>query len=268
MANPKTIISLKLAMGLIAVGCLVMAGAKAWASDPEPRKQASNSWLTQRESLSVEDIAIENRTRGLRLIALEKESEYLIAKFRNDYNKIITGYQVSVGIGSIQTQLLNESDQLFPGGIRKEVLPLQVDLDKHGIKILAVIFEDRTSDGDANSIQEMSDYRAGVKLQRIHSLSILQSIQKLAASGIRFSLSEFEARGAALSKEEEEKLSPNVKLGFRTERNRFLRLLSNLKNLRRAEEEGNFKADEVSESAFNKEVSAIIAQYLSTINKL
>ncbi|HVF90675.1 MAG TPA: hypothetical protein VNH22_11460 [Blastocatellia bacterium] len=268
MISPKPITSLKLAIILIAIGSLAVVGGKARGSDPELGKQESNSWLARREVLSVENIAIENRTKGLTLITLEKESEYLIAKFRNDYDKIITGYQVSVGIGSIQTQLLSESDQLLPGAIRKEILPLQVDLDKYGIKILAVIFDDRTSEGDVNSIHEMSDYRAGVKLQRLHSLALLQNIQKLAASGIKFNLSEFETGGIALSKEEEEKLSPNVKLGFRTERNRFQRVFGNLKNLRRDEEDGNFKAHEGNESAFNKELSAIIGQYLSTINKL
>src|SRR5262249_167298 len=64
---------------------------------------------------------------------------------------------------------------LAPGNSKNEFLALEVDPDlkRKGIVILAVVFNDGTADGLAESIREIQDYRLGEQKQIEHIYGFL-----------------------------------------------------------------------------------------------
>ncbi|HEY6802657.1 MAG TPA: hypothetical protein VI306_03665 [Pyrinomonadaceae bacterium] len=84
---------------------------------------------------------------------------------RNISDKNINGLQVSVGTNSFIVEFLDADEtkqKLRPGEIYQEWFPVKFSND---ISILAVVFDDNSSSGNALLAQEIFDTRRGVKKQ-------------------------------------------------------------------------------------------------------
>jgi hypothetical protein len=122
------------------------------------------------EATDVNNLTITNKTSAFNIINAEKMPEGIIhLTLQNGYNKSITAYQFSIGntktlVDSLFT-IHNES--VAPGKSKDEFLAIDIDpeLKRKGIVILAVVFDDSTSDGYADSIREIQDYRLGEQKQ-------------------------------------------------------------------------------------------------------
>lgn len=165
----------------IVIGVVVLSGIRASLSTSS--RQVRN--LSNREQLTddfrIEDLRVENRTQNLEIIAIEKEGPGLRVVLRNNYLKAVTGYQVLIGRCTVQTELILSGDStnyIPPGGSREEHYVIQEGIQRHGFKILAVVLEDGTADGDRKFISEIKGYRLGVKTAREHAFYILQDISK------------------------------------------------------------------------------------------
>ncbi|MFY9556036.1 MAG: hypothetical protein WAV47_15100, partial [Blastocatellia bacterium] len=121
-------------------------------------------------NLNVKRLKVTNKTRAFEVINMEKVgSKTIQLTFRNSYDKKITGFQVSVGHGRVQTDLTLSGDDsyfILPGTTYQRIYAIQDDTGTRGITILAVVFEDGTSDGDSEAIEEIEYYRLGMKKER------------------------------------------------------------------------------------------------------
>lgn len=146
-----------LAVGLV---CVVSAGSALWLPHSKSNTQDG---LPQ----------VKNETASFQLVSEEKRGSFLVVKVRNISGKGITAYSVSLGRSSRQDMDYCISGYTIEPGSTEEIeFPLS-DLDvtdtsngkRTQIRILSVIFADRTSDGDRGVAAMIQDRRLGKKIQ-------------------------------------------------------------------------------------------------------
>ena len=194
-------------------------------------KKLKSEWQERKDRLKVEDLTIENRTQALIITNIEKKDNLFIVTLRNDSQKTITGYEVSIGKAVHQSESLAGVDPhnvLLPGETRQKIYPVQVDVDKLGIKILAVVFDDKTEEGDPKYIQEIRDYRLGMRMQHEHMLRLLQGTLSLSGEAMASVLERMKSQLSPITKEEEENLPPIVGSALNGERDRALHVIDEI----------------------------------------
>jgi hypothetical protein len=97
-----------------------------------------------------------------------------------------------------------------------------------GITILAVLFEDGTSDGATPAIAEIKEKRAGTKIQLKRILPLIQNVLSPAGSSKLITLDQLKEQIASLPDEGEDAASSHAKKGFRSAKEDALMNLQNL----------------------------------------
>lgn len=231
--GPKKNIS-KLVASSLVLGLAVLLSVTAWTSDffPSltPSHQQSDAYSQRKEKLRTVTIAVENRTSSLEVVSVDKfiDQNVIVMVLRNGYPRPITGYKFSVGISIDYSERLN-AKWIEPGGEIKEFLPLQLGLDTEGIKILAVIFDDESTDGDPRFVREIHDRREGARIQRGRTLSHLKRIMNSGDVDLLTAVSSFESELGPLSVEESANLSADKIAGLSSERYMILKELNRIR---------------------------------------
>lgn len=227
----------------IMIGCVVPIGMSALL--PRHREEGFDERQRQkRNRLSSAELQVQNLTRGLAVVSIEKHVDQDVLKvvLRNDYLKIITAYKVAVGSGTIATETIPEQEPdnfvpFRPGEMREEMYPLQTDVDTLGIKILAVLFDDKTSDGVPQYVREIQEYRLGEKLGIEQALKLLDGIAESSEAEIPLMLRKVQAHLSAHSEDEEKPLPHFAKVGFHDARARIVGNLNLMQNQSALEEQ-------------------------------
>lgn len=116
---------------------------------------------------------LSNRTSGFEAVNVETKSGRVRLTLKNNYNKTITAYAISTGENTHSLHELESKEFLTPGSTRNQ----DVRLPSEGnITVLAVVFGDKTSDGDATAVKEINDYRLGKKTQYDRIVPLLNKI--------------------------------------------------------------------------------------------
>lgn len=218
-------------------------------------------WERRKENLKVEDLRFENDTKGLTIISKEREGDFINLKLRNDYTKTVTAFVVAVAKMTIHTETLTGADYndvFLPGDIREESYFLQLDVDKLGIKLLAVAFEDGTTDGTKMFVDNIRQYRSGMKMQREHSLALLKGIVNTSSVDLQSSLANLQAQAPQISQEKQRELPYFVRRGLLDEQDRFLRLIQHIKGI----------DVKITKSEQSQMINKIIENYTKTLKQL
>lgn len=224
----------KLAASLMVLGVAVLLSVTAWTSNffpsSTPAGHQSDAFNQRKEKLRTATIAVENRTSSLEVVSVDKfiDQNVIVMILRNGYPRHVTGYKFSHGISIDYSERLN-SKWIEPGGEVKEFLPLQLGLETEGIKILAVIFGDESTDGDPQFVREIHDRREGARTQRRRTLSLLKRAMKSGDLDLLTALSSLESKLAPLSVEESVNLSPDEVAGLSSERYMVLQELNRIR---------------------------------------
>jgi hypothetical protein len=204
-------------------------------------------------------LIIANKTSGFEVIESKTAQGMVELSFRNAYKKSITAYVVSIGDHFTFTEEFIYSEVDFairPGEPLTKGIPLPFDLSSKQtvpLTILAVVFEDRTGEGDQEILRGIEDERLGEKVQVMRILSLLEevpaqandsrqemAIAKRLKSRAESALSKGEAetladlksvkpRGAGPDLEVRSDLSEQFKNGLQTGRETILRKIYELK---------------------------------------
>ena len=182
----------------------------------------------------IEDLRITNHTSSFNVVDIKKLSDSIFEiTFQNNYSKRITGFEVSVGGMRVQTELTLGGDEgqfISPGGSYQEAYSAQQGLDRHGVQILAVVFDDGSGDGDTKYIKEITDYRFGMQVERQRVLALLEEVLKATDEHIPQALEELESNlSFGIASTSQNSTLDNVGLGTRNERRRTLEEISMLK---------------------------------------
>ena len=166
---------------------------------PQYKERMRTSVKEFKESLKLEDLKVLNKTRKFELVNIEKvntQSFMLQLTLKNGYKKGITAFSFGVGaVGPSTSPDLAESEiesesRIPPGGTTIEYSGISLSglrqLQNGGISIpreqnlfitiYAVIFDDKTAEGDPRAIAQMLDVRASQKKVVTLKNALLQKV--------------------------------------------------------------------------------------------
>jgi len=227
--------------GVIAICCVALFAIGARVSTRTPQRNIQRQLEELKQNLKLEDIALTNKTSGFEVASLEKTSEGNIRiGLRNNYDKNITAYQVSLGSTTtlVETILNTFESSIHPGAVVElvEAINIDPDLSTTGLVIRAVVFDDGTADGEAKYIGEINDYRQGEMMQIKHATSLLREIAKTPDNEILRSLGKVNNTFSRSSSTD--KLPQSVAFGAEDARKRMAVYVENIK----AQDEGNIRS--------------------------
>ena len=218
------------------------------------------------ETININDLKLINRTSAFNIISKEKDPEGNVRLIlRNDYNKSITAYEVSIGSTRtmIDTFFSMHDESIRPGQSKEELLAINIDpeLEKKGIVILAVIFEDGTTDGSLESIKDIQDYRLGEKMQMDHILSLSDEALNTPTDEMQRALNKIKTNMLTMPEASAANLSMFVKFGIDDTRGRMSRYVENVMN----NNNGNTTVKFAKFMEYIKEKSLMLNEYSKAI---
>src|SRR5262249_42882970 len=115
-------------------------------------------------------IRVTNKTKAINAEGTDVGFDGIRLKLRNDYNKDITAFVISIDNFSYKEEFIySEMDKvLVPGETYSSDIPLPSSLkgrQDQELVVQAVVFADKTNDGNQNVISEIEEERLGEKLQ-------------------------------------------------------------------------------------------------------
>lgn len=203
----------------------------------------------------VEDLKVVNKTSNFIVTEIKKNSDKIFEIiFKNQYSKRITGFEISIAGTRVQTELIlggDEQEFIPPGSVYPKAYAAQAELYKYGIQILAVMFDDGSSDGDITYIKEIKDYRLGIKIERERVLSLLEPIINSKNQDTSTALEAMEAQlSATLPLSQQTGKLDNIGLGVRNEKQRILdeirMLISKHQSVQSSEEKNHLLKEDLS----------------------
>ncbi len=153
---------------------IAFLGGTVWSSSSKSKKS---------------DIKVNNHTQTLKVISAETHDGHVKMLLRNDSNKNVTAFVVSsVSSGSVfavtQEFAYSESDLVIAAGSVYEFV-FSISRDSFNdprnpsVDLSAVIFEDKSSEGDPRIAQEIEYERLGGKAQFSRAIPVLEKMLAL-----------------------------------------------------------------------------------------
>lgn len=133
-----------------------------------------SAYFSDEASSQGPPLKVSNRTHACEIVKVETNSERVRLSLKNNYNKTITAYAISVGDDSHSHR--EPSSHLTAGSTWNHDLRLRAGRIEGEITVLAVVFEDGSSDGDARVAKEITDYRLARKTQRERIIPVLRKV--------------------------------------------------------------------------------------------
>lgn len=172
---------------------------------------------------NLRKISVINRTRALQITKAEVVGRRIHLAVKNGYKKDINWFRVSFGHGlSIEADFaFTESGVLSPGENYADEYPIDSDLGALTVTVVAVVFEDKTQDGDERYAQFIRQKRAGQKMALRRLLPLLEKSITSSDDNLDSDLQSLEAE---TSTEEaiENTLPEAERIGLRNARERIL----------------------------------------------
>jgi hypothetical protein len=171
---------------------------------------------------------------------MKKKDDLLVLRHKNVSNKTITAYEFDLGHGVRSSRdYIPYDDGVGSGDVIEDVLPLgnfdppyppvPSASDKPVLTILAVVFDDRSSEGDYNAAAYILNHRLGQKIQ-------LKRIRQLIRDGLKSKDQEFSAPFYALKSQIEslptEGQSVALRSGLNYAKERLLRHINEVEQWR------------------------------------
>jgi hypothetical protein len=185
---------------MICCGAFVIATtwSTAKSSQTDNHSKAIPDEISElKRSLKVENIKVTNRVKSISVVSIEKNSgnTSIVISLKNNSDKKITAYMVAAGESLTFTDYaFSEEDGILSQGIIKVHEGIRIvylkdksphispDLRNKGIAVLAVIFEDGTTEGAPDSVKNLIQYRLGGKSQVEQTISNLEAVKDLSES--------------------------------------------------------------------------------------
>lgn len=173
--------------------CLICTAVVILGFNARPSKMASQSPREIR-------VRVRSHVENLKVVKFEIKENRVKLTLKNEYAKPITAFAISAGDYTITRDLNHSGNLLHPGGSYVQFATLPSDDESNSedpvITILAAVFQDRTSEGDATVAEGIKNARRGYKLQTARILIHLR--RALDASDENLSTALTEARNAIL----------------------------------------------------------------------
>jgi hypothetical protein len=183
---------------------------------------ASSSMMLAKKGKQIQLPLVENSIQSFKLVSEEREDESILLRFKNYSNLTITGYTLSVGLERIGADFFPNTavKGISPGMIEEVRIPL-MNLSAQSQKrivVLAVIFEDHTSEGDFQAARVIFERRRGyaTQMRRITSLlfEAAQSGERVTSATVPTFLKQVKDKISSLPEQEGNTPSPGMRSGL------------------------------------------------------
>lgn len=199
--------------------CLAFLAASVWSSGARSNKQQDK----QRD--------VTNKTTSFQLVSAETTTDSLILEMKNGSTKGVIAFIVSFGRGlNIPTDYTIGDVVVVPGEIVQEEYPLSYlsNLKEQKVAIAAVVFDDRSSEGDSDALEELRSEWLGEKIQLKRINRLLRKAAKLRDMDNPTVVAKLKSEISLLSEDQDAGRSWHVHVGLSMAKQRALYLLNQL----------------------------------------
>lgn len=179
---------------------------------------------------TAKDFSITNETQLLEIIEVkEAEGGFLEITFRNSSGKRITALKLSIGKVNITDEFISREESFIPAGAKFTKTYLrQSDLEAQGIKVLAVIYDDGSHEGNIQHTRTITDDRYGKTIQLRRFISQLRKIQELPDEQVSSALDSLREKLSSTRDEDGKMLSVGMQTGLGSGRHMLLEEIDRL----------------------------------------
>ncbi len=214
----------------------------------------SNSGRSQQN----DGLVIDNKTRSFQVEGAQRNERSLGLTIRNRYDKGIKAYTVGVGDLKMEEDFVYSDRVIAPGEVYTVDIPLPRSvLSKQQLKIsvLAVVFEDSSSDGVTKTTSAITDRRLGEKLQFNRTIQLLQSVMD-SNDDDASKLDKLKDQAASLS--EDGTLSPGFRSGLHNGKEELKQIIQQLEQKRQSGEFINLREKSIeTKQQYDKKISKL-----------
>ena len=137
----------------------------------------SFSRIPNQNSSGERQITVRNFTENLRVVNLQvaQDGRHVILTIKNNHGKAITAFTLGQGRSHSTTELIGTGNVIVPGAERVEEYLLS-QTPEPVITIQAVVFDDKSAEGNPEFIKKITEARLGEKTQLTLIIPLLESI--------------------------------------------------------------------------------------------
>ena len=131
-------------------------------------------------------VRVNNLTRSLEVLSAEKDGGRIKISMRNNSDQAITSYAFTFNVAPKTVEKFREEFAtseaylaIAPGDVFNRELGFSPSFNDPGditLNLVAVVFEDKSSEGDPLTIRQIEDDRLGQKVQLMRALPILERL--------------------------------------------------------------------------------------------
>jgi hypothetical protein len=197
----------------------------------------SSLWLPHGQSSSQDDLPqIRNETASFQLVSQEKRGDFLVLTMKNVSAKGITAYSVSGDPNGREDMDYAIGGYVIKPGDNEEIEFSLSSLDKlysskgkkSQIRILAVVFDDHTSEGNPGVAAMIRENRLGKKIQLKRINHLMREALKTADANFSIAFRSLKSEIAALPEDADKDQSSYVHDGLHSAKQDILRLIEEL----------------------------------------
>lgn len=159
------------------------------------------------KSLANQDygVRVTNKTQSFEVIGIKMTGRHVRLKLKNGYEKSIIDFKIALprplGKNGTVTDIVGDTNVIAPGATYEYNFTLPPDdaQQEREVVILTILFDDRTSDGDAETAANMVAERLGERIQVSRILPLLEKVLDLPDVDLQVGLETLKSQVAALS---------------------------------------------------------------------
>lgn len=150
---------------------------------------------------------INNSTQAFQVIGVVNDADSVKVTFKNGYSKAITAFVLSGDsrTSGVQVDFTSGDTVIAPGETYEYDGPTNIFLSSPmstqrqlNVRVLSVIFDDGSSDGDNKSATSIKNRRLGMKIQLARILPLIQHAAELPDTDMRAVISQLKAQISTL----------------------------------------------------------------------
>lgn len=185
---------------------------------------------------------VKNETESFQLVSIEKAKDTVLLRMKNISGQGITAYSIASHENGREDTDYSIGDYVIANGAIEEIeIPLSSlrgsgasKRKKSDIRILAVVFEDQTSEGDYTAAADIRNTRLGKKIQLKRINQLLLEALNLHGTNQMSTLSDLKSRIASLSEDIEKGQPSAVRSGLRNAKQDVLTLIDRIEQRQKA----------------------------------
>lgn len=167
------------------------------------------------------------------MVSIEQTENEILLLLKNDYGRSINALTVSIGDLTINNDYIYSGKGIAPSSQYTFHIPKQSVMssqsEQPAINILAVVFDDRTGDGEDRYVSKILNARSGEKMQLSRILPLLRNALKSPDDELPSALDELVSRVSALPESSDDQLSSDMQDASRSRKEFVLKIIQTIK---------------------------------------